>query len=87
MLFVTKYEAPWCAKCKQLVAPLQKLVEDGSIELHTVDVDVNPQAAKDAGVRTLPTLIVDNPHEYATELTRGTDMPFLYKLVEEYKGV
>lgn len=58
MLFVTKYEAPWCAPCKVAQQELDKLVEAGKIELTRVDISTHPDAARAAGVRSVPTLIV-----------------------------
>lgn len=58
MMYVTKYEAPWCGSCKQMKPLLDKLVGDGIITLNTVDISIDPQAAQVAAVRSVPTLIV-----------------------------
>lgn len=86
MLHVTKYEAPWCGSCKQLQPALDKLVEDGKITLDIVNVEENPDVAKQNGVRSLPTLIVDNdiednPHK---ELGRGSNVAFLHNLLGDW---
>lgn len=66
---VIKYEAPWCMSCGALQVQLDKLVEAGTIELERVDVSVNPQAARDAGVRGLPTLMEDGKMVTLKDLT------------------
>lgn len=58
MMYVTKYEAPWCAPCKVVQQELDKLVEAGKIALTRVDISENPEAAKAVGVRSVPTIIV-----------------------------
>lgn len=57
-LHVIKFEAPWCSICKQVQPALDNFVAEGSITLDVVDVEEYPQAAKDAGVRSLPSFII-----------------------------
>ncbi|MFI5613427.1 thioredoxin [Amycolatopsis sp. NPDC051903] len=52
--------APWCGPCKQLAPVLDELAgEHGDkITVAKLDVDANPQSAKDFRVMSLPTLVV-----------------------------
>jgi len=75
MLSVTKYEAPWCVKCKQVEHQLRKLMADNpNLDVQSINVDQYPEKASENGVRGLPTLIVyDNGTEVGrfTEVTEG----------------
>lgn len=75
MLWVNKYEAPWCAKCKQMEPQLRRLMADNPyLDVQSVNVDAYPEKAKENGVRSLPTLIVyDNGVEVGrfSEITEG----------------
>lgn len=73
MLHVIKFEAPWCGKCKQLDAPLQELVKNGHITIAHVNVEEHPDSAKRMGVRSLPTLIVQDGMNHE-EIGRGSEI-------------
>lgn len=54
------YNAPWCPPCKPLVPILEELDEHyaGSIRIVKVNCDDLPGAASEAGVMSLPTVIL-----------------------------
>lgn len=59
MITVIKFYADWCGPCKSLSPTWEDLKEEYADEVvfQTVDVDSNPEAAKQNNVRTIPTLI------------------------------
>ena len=52
--------AGWCAPCKMIAPIVEELAEeyDGKIRFAKVDVDSNPQAPTNYGVRSIPTLLI-----------------------------
>jgi thiol-disulfide isomerase/thioredoxin len=52
------FGANWCSSCKQLKASLEKV----NINFEYIDIDVNPELAKEFNIRSLPTSIVS--YEY-----------------------
>jgi thiol-disulfide isomerase/thioredoxin len=53
------YSAPWCAPCKAFSPVVEEVCRENNIELIKIDIDENPQIAKDAGVRGIPTVVVE----------------------------
>lgn len=51
---VIKFSAPWCAPCKALSAELTKYPYVHVIE---IDIDENPGAKTEWGLRSVPTLV------------------------------
>lgn len=47
------YSASWCQPCKQL----KKMLDENNIEYTTIDIDADPEVARAAGVRGIPTLV------------------------------
>ena len=52
--------ADWCQPCKMIAPIVDELSEeyDGRVKFMKVDVDSNPQAPTNLGIRSIPTLIV-----------------------------
>lgn len=52
--------ADWCGPCKMIAPIVEELAEeyDGKVSFAKVDVDSNPQAATQYGVRSIPTLLI-----------------------------
>lgn len=87
MLTVVKYQADWCAACKALEPALNKLEDDGLIDVIYVNVETDAAQAVKANVRSLPTLIVyrkmyDDGVEYMDELGRGSTIDVVNNLLE-----
>lgn len=51
---ILKFSAPWCAPCKALSAELTKYPYVHVIE---IDIDENPGAKTEWGLRSVPTLV------------------------------
>lgn len=52
------YTASWCQPCKQLKQWLSQNVKE--IDVEFIDIDVNEQSARDAGIRGIPSLQLDD---------------------------
>jgi thioredoxin 1 len=54
------FTAKWCGPCKQMEPVLHALAKEyaGHVELVAVDVDEDPIAAQQYGVRSMPTLVL-----------------------------
>jgi thioredoxin-like negative regulator of GroEL len=49
------FGAGWCSSCKQLKAELEKV----NISFDYIDIDINPELAKEFNIRSLPTSIIN----------------------------
>jgi thioredoxin 1 len=54
---VLKFEAAWCGPCKMLSKVLEGAEGKYTTEIEVVDIDVNPDLAKQYGVRGVPTMV------------------------------
>ncbi len=52
--------AAWCAPCRMIAPIVEELANeyDGQVRFAKVDVDANPQAPTNYGVRSIPTLLI-----------------------------
>ena len=52
--------AEWCGPCKAIAPILEELAGeyDGNLQIAKLDVDANPQTARQFNVRSIPTLIL-----------------------------
>ena len=56
---LVKYGSTWCSPCQSLKKTLES-VDLSSVEFYEIDIDENPEAASDAKVRGVPTMIIYN---------------------------
>jgi len=49
------FTAVWCTNC----APVKKYVSDYMLDIEIIDIGKSPDLAKEYGVRSLPTLVVE----------------------------
>jgi len=60
MLTVKRYTASWCGPCKQLAPTFNELQSEISeASFQTIDVDQNRDAAVEANVSSVPTVIFE----------------------------
>lgn len=57
MIKVLKFEASWCAPCKTLSNIMEGAADKHSVVIEAIDVDENPDLAKQYGVRGVPTMV------------------------------
>ena len=60
MLIVKRYTATWCGPCKQLAPVFDTLQSEiPEVQFQTIDVDQNRDAAIEANVSSVPTVIFE----------------------------
>jgi thioredoxin 1 len=59
---VIDFWAPWCGPCKVVAPSLEALSEkyEGQVRFIKVNIDDEPEAAQQYGVRSIPTLLMFN---------------------------
>ena len=57
---VIDFFAPWCMPCKKMSPVVDKIAQEyeGSVKVGKVNIEEEPELAKDFGVMSIPTLIV-----------------------------
>lgn len=60
MLIVKRYTATWCGPCKQLAPAFDALQNEmPEVQFQTIDVDQNRDAAIEANVSSVPTVVFE----------------------------
>lgn len=54
---VLKFEASWCNPCKMLSKTIEGAAGKYSIDIEAIDIDAQPDLAKQYGVRGVPTMV------------------------------
>lgn len=54
------FHATWCGPCKSMAPALEQYAKEmsGKLKIVKVDIDKNPHAATQYGVRSVPTLVL-----------------------------
>lgn len=57
---VIDFFAPWCMPCKKMSPVVDKIAQEyeGSVKVGKVNIEEEPELAKEFGVMSIPTLIV-----------------------------
>ena len=68
MLVVKRFTAEWCQPCKQLAPVFKELQNEmtnkpDQLQFQTIDVDQNRDAAVEANVSSVPTVILEKDGE------------------------
>lgn len=66
--------AEWCGPCKAIAPVLDELAGEyeGKLTIAKIDVDANPQAARQFNVRSIPTLILFKGGDIANQHVGAT---------------
>ena len=59
MVNIKFFNAKWCGPCKQMKPHIDQLISE-RYSIQTIDIDEQPDLAKQYNVRSVPTLIVNN---------------------------
>lgn len=64
------YTAPWCGPCKVITPLIDKLAEEycDRVSVIKVDIDQNPENAKQYGIRSIPAILVFRDGEVVENL-------------------
>jgi thioredoxin 1 len=60
-LMLLKFEANWCGPCKAMVPIVEKALNDedfSNIKLVSINIEEEPDAARQYGIRAIPTLLL-----------------------------
>ncbi|RZL76299.1 MAG: thioredoxin [Rhodococcus sp. (in: high G+C Gram-positive bacteria)] len=73
--------APWCVPCKKLSPILDEIAAECSdkIAIAKLDIDANPNSAKNYRVMSLPTMVVFRDGEVVGRITGAKDKATLLK--------
>jgi|SRR5690606_13160604 len=81
---LVKFAATWCAPCKVLNKTLKRVEPDfPTVSFQEVDVDDNPDLAKDYKIRSVPTVIVFRDGEEVTRLVGSVMVDALKKSLRD----
>lgn len=58
MVKLFRFTASWCQPCKMLA----KVLEQENIDIPAVDIDAQPELAKKYGIRSVPTIVIEQPN-------------------------
>jgi thioredoxin len=77
-LTLLKFWAEWCAPCKIMTPIVEKVLgEEGfnNVELVNINVDEDPDAAREYHIRSIPTLLlIDDQRKVLNTLTGSASM-------------
>lgn len=77
--------AEWCGPCKQIGPALEELSNEmeGKIKVVKIDVDSNPSAAAELGVRGIPALFLFKDGEVVSNKTGAAPKAALKSWIED----
>lgn len=67
---LTDFWAEWCGPCKMQSPVIEQLDEDsdGTVQYLKMDVDENPETARQFGIMSIPTLLIQKDGEVVESL-------------------
>lgn len=82
---VVDFWAEWCGPCKQIGPALEEMSEEyaGKVKIVKVNIDENPNAAAEMGVRSIPALFLFKGGEVVSHKTGAAPKASLASWVDE----
>ena len=82
---VVDFWAEWCGPCKQICPALEELSEEyaGRVKIVKVNVDENPQAPMQMGVRGIPALFLFKDGEVVSNKIGAAPKAALQKWIDD----
>ncbi|WP_336025505.1 thioredoxin [Halobellus salinisoli] len=77
------YYADWCGPCKMLEPTVEEIAEETDVAVLKVDIDELQEVARDAGVRSVPTLQFYKNGEEAERVIGVQDKSDLLDIIEQ----
>lgn len=76
------FYADWCGPCKMVAPIVEEIASEGRVKVVKVNVDENPNLARQYRVMTIPTLSVYRDGEVAASLRGAVSKEEILDLVE-----
>ena len=85
-IVLVDFYAQWCGPCRMISPVLEQLHEeyDGKVNFVKVDIDVNPETAKEYGVMSIPNLLIFKDGELADRLLGFKPKQTLQQWINNY---
>lgn len=85
-IVLVDFYAQWCGPCRMISPVLEQLHEeyDGKVKFVKVDIDVNPETAKEYGVMSIPNLLIFKDGELADRLLGFKSKQTLQQWINNY---
>jgi thioredoxin 1 len=80
------FYATWCGPCKMMTPILEELAKEvkGKVKIIKVDVDKNPQAAQQYGIKGVPTMILFKKGNIKWRTSGVVQTAQLRQVIEQY---
>ena len=87
-LVLVDFWAEWCGPCRMIAPTVEELAADytGKVTVGKLNVDNNPAAASQYGVRSIPTLLLFKGGEVVEQLVGLADKPKLQAIIDKHLG-
>jgi thioredoxin 1 len=84
---ITDFWATWCGPCRMQSPVVEQVSEKlDSVKFNKMDVDENPETARELGIMAIPTLIVKKDGEIVERLTGFTPAHQLEEILAKYSA-
>ena len=85
-IVLVDFYAQWCGPCRMISPVLEQLHEeyDGKVKFVKVDIDVNPETAKEYGVMSIPNLLIFKDGELEDRLLGFKPKQTLQQWINNY---